>query len=425
VKHGSVYQRHLKSCPRDETGAFAPHRCHGAWGYVIDLPRAADGRRRQVTKSGFPTRAAARAAMQEVAALLASDFSPHAMTVGQYLDDWLAGKHALKPSTQAHYADAIRLYLKPHIGHIELMALRVEHLDRLYAAIRTGVSGKPLSNASRRRIHACLRSALNTAARRRLIAHNPALYVELPPEDPKRSVPWTVAEVRAFLDATEADRLATLFVLLLVTGMRRGEAVGLRWVDVDLEHQRLTVAQQITEVRGRPTLGTPKTRRGARRVPLDPTTVELLRRHRDQQRAERRQWGLPAAADLVFTREDGTALRPDSVTKYFHQLVTGAGLRVIRLHDLRHTNASLALDAGVDVKIMSDRLGHANTAITNDIYTHVSTDVGRAAAARLAGLILGPATAETHAPDAASPDRSPADVSCQVPPPTRQIGPGR
>jgi integrase len=388
VKYGSVYQRHLRTCPRNEDGTFAKHRCKGGWGYVIDLPRAADGRRRQITKSGYPTKAAARQALREMADTLVSDFPVHSLTVGEYLDSWLAGKHSLKPSTRAHYSDAIRLYLKPHIGHIQLRELRAHHIDRMYSAIALGQRNKPLTPSSIRRVHACLRSALNTAARRRLIVHNPTLYVELPPENPKRPTPWTATQCRTFIDAIQCDRLAPLYHLLITTGMRRGEAIGLRWSDVDLDRDLLVISQQITPVRGRSEIGAPKTRKGARLVPLDPATVAVLRTHRDAQARELTELGLAWREDgLVFIREDATAVMPDYVSKHFVALTRKAGLPRIRLHDLRHSHASMALEAGIDVKVVSERLGHSNTAITSDIYTHVSTAVGRAAALRIGELL--------------------------------------
>ncbi len=178
---------------------------------------------------------------------------------------------------------------------------------------------------------------------------------------------------------------------MLVTGLRRGEAVGLRWEDVDLEGRCLFVVQQITEVRGRAVLGTPKTKRGTRLVPLDDATVDQLRDHREAQQLEKSAWG-PAWNDhgFVFTREDGRHLRPEYVTRHFLTLASGAGLPVIRLHDLRHTNASLALAAGVELKVVSERLGHSTTTITADLYTHVHRAVGRAAADKIASVLEPP-----------------------------------
>ena len=174
----------------------------------------------------------------------------------------------------------------------------------------------------------------------------------------------------------------------MTTGMRRGEVVGLRWQDVDLDGRCLFIVQQITEVRGRSVVGTPKTRRGARVVPLDDGTVGRLRAHHEVQALERAAWDAGwHDSGLVFTREDGRSLRPEYVTRHFQKLADDAGLPVIRLHDLRHTNASIALAAGVDIKVVSDRLGHSTTAITADLYTHVNRNVGRAAANRIADIL--------------------------------------
>lgn len=192
-------------------------------------------------------------------------------------------------------------------------------------------------------MHAVLRSALNTAVKRRLIPYSPAEQIELAPENPKRPKPWTAEQCQTFLHDIADDRLANLYDLILVTGMRRGEAIGLRWEDLDLEGRCLFVVQQITEVHGRAVVGTPKTKRGTRLVAIDEGTVAMLGRHREIQDVERAAWG-PAWNDggMVFTREDGRPLRPEYATRHFQALAQAAALPAIRLHDLRHTNASLA-----------------------------------------------------------------------------------
>jgi integrase len=420
VKQGTVYQRHGAGCPRQPDGSYAKHRCKGSWTYLIDLGRDPSGKRRQRGKGGFPTKAAARAALQEVVSLQMADVDLHRLTVAEYLNGWLAGKHALKPSTAAHYRDALDLYLLPHLGPLRLLELRAHHLDRLYAAISVGKSGRPLSPSSVRRVHAALRSALNTAVKRRLIPYNPALHVELAPETPRRVQPWTPEQCRTFLDLIGDDRLAVLYELLIVTGLRRGEAVGLRWADVDLDDHCLIVRQQITDVRGKLVVGAPKTRRGARMIPLDEHTVMRLRRHLVAQQAEREVWGEAwHETGLVFTRGDGRPLRPEYVTRHFQALARAAGLPVIRLHDLRHTNASMALAAGIDIKVVSERLGHSTTAITSDLYTHVVPTVGRQAALQLADALgrAGSAADDyemTTKEAAAPPERSSGHASLQV-----------
>ena len=159
---------------------------------------------------------------------------------------------------------------------------------------------------------------------------------------------------------------------------------------VDLESGTLAVAQQAVELRGRLHFGPPKTRSGDRVVPLDAGTVGALRRHRDQQSDERRKWGSAyVESGLVFTRENGEPLNPSWVTHVFQRLAAEAGLPPIRFHDLRHTSASLALVAGVPIKVVSHRLGHSTTAITADLYTHVVPEVARGAADQIAALLPG------------------------------------
>ena len=385
MKHGTVVQRHTRDCPRESDGSFAPHRCKGTWRYILEYGRDSNGSRLQTSQGGFPTKGAAQTALQETVRTFMVDVSVHSLTVGEYLETWLAGKHALKPKTMSLYRDFTTNYLVPNLGQIRLLQLRAHHLDRMYANIALGMRGRPLSASTIRRIHAVLRSALNSAVKRRLIPYSPADHIELAPENPKRPKPWTVKQCQTFLRDIADDRLVNLYHLILFTGMRRGEAIGLRWEDVDLAGACLSVEQQITEVHGHSVVGTPKTKRGTRVVPIDADTVAMLRRHREMQEVEQTAWG-PAWNDagLVFTREDGRPLRPEYATRHFQALAERAGLPAIRLHDLRHTNASLALEAGVEMKVVSDRLGHSQISVTADLYTHVSNAVGRGAADKIA-----------------------------------------
>jgi integrase len=407
VKHGSVSQRHTRSCPRAEDGAYAPHRCRGSWQWVLEYGRDSSGRRLQTSKAGFATKAAAQSALQEMVRTLMTDVNLTSVTVQGYLETWLASKHALKPTTMALYTEFTTNYLVPHLGRIRLIELRAHHLDRMYANITVGRRGRPLSPSTIRRIHGVLRSALNTAVKRRLIPYNPAEHIELAPENPKRPKPWTPEQSQAFLQHVAQDRLANLYHLMLVTGMRRGETVGLRWEDVDLDGECLFVIQQITDVNGRSMVSTPKTKRGQRLVPIDAETVAMLRRQRETQNLERVAWG-PAwnEAGLIFTREDGRPLRPEYVTRHFQALAEEAGLPVIRLHDLRHTNASLALSAGVDLKVVSERLGHSQLAITADLYTHVNRGLGKAAAEQIARALRPASPAVPSAFLAQSPENT-------------------
>lgn len=217
---------------------------------------------------------------------------------------------------------------------------------------------------------------------------------------------WTVRLAgRPFLPArsrsassSARSRLTGLYALygvVVLTGLRRGEALGLRWADVDLDEGVLHVRQQVVAVGTEVRIGPPKTKAGERTVALSEATVAMLREHQARQRPERLMWG-EAWHDSghVFTYEDGRMLRPDHVTHLFRRLAKEAGLPLIRLHNLRHTSASLALAAGVPMKVVSDRLGHSSESITSALYTVVVPAVARDAAERIANVV--PLPTRTH-----------------------------
>lgn len=265
-----------------------------------------------------------------------------------------------------------------------------------------------LTAARIRRVHATLLSAMNTAVRRKVIAFNPARHVELPSGRRPRAVVWTDERVAvwkrtgrrppvavwtadqagAFLDAAIRDRLYPLFHLVAYRGLRRGEAVGLRWEDVDLDACSMQITQQVVQLGWTTEVGAPKTDSGARTVSLDRGTAEVLRRWRSIQANELKLLR-PRFAETgyVFTREDGTPLHPQLASDGFQKLSRAAGLPPIRLHDLRHTAASLALQAGVPMKVVSEQLGHSSLAITADTYTSILPAVAKAAAEAVAGII--------------------------------------
>jgi integrase len=174
-----------------------------------------------------------------------------------------------------------------------------------------------------------------------------------------------------------------------MTGMRRGEALGLRWSDVDLENARLSVRRALIPSGRKVIVSEPKTAKGRRVVALDPTTVEVLKAQAQRQLDEQRDWEeARVETGLVFTRESGDALDPEDVSRYWRQAVKKAMLPQIRLHDLRHTHATLALQAGVHPKVVSERLGHATVSITLDTYSHAIPAMQEEAAALIAGLVF-------------------------------------
>lgn len=242
-------------------------------------------------------------------------------------------------------------------------------------------------------VHTILHRALKDAVRWGRLARNPADAVDPPRGGQKADgvQSWDADTLREFLAASRAsgDRLHALWVLLATTGMRRGEALGLRWSDVDLEAGRLRVVQTIIQVRSEVTVGEPKTARGRRPIALDPATVTALREHRHRMLEERMLLGADFSdEDLVFHQPDGSCLKPDAVSAVFLRRVERAGLPRLTLKGLRHTWATLALERGVHPRVVQERLGHSTISITLGTYSHVAPTLHDEAAQIVADLVL-------------------------------------
>lgn len=296
---------------------------------------------------------------------------------------------SLRPSTLNSYRIAIHRHIVPELGHVKLQQLTPDRLDRFYADLVAG----GLSAKSVRNIHVMIHKALHDAVRKNLVPRNVAAAAD-PPKlnraDRAEMRTWTPAQLRAFFDGIAEHRLAAAFLLAATTGMRRGEVLGLRWRDLDLAGRCLQVNQTVLSVSYQLTFGGPKTARGRRRITLDPETVRVLTAHRSAQRQEKRGAGDGYDDhDLVFARPDGRPIHPDYFSQTFDRTVERLKLPRIRLHDLRHTHATLGLAAGIPVKVISDRLGHATTSFTQDVYMHAIPDLEHDAADQIADLVFG------------------------------------
>lgn len=242
-------------------------------------------------------------------------------------------------------------------------------------------------------VHTILHRALKDAVRWGRLARNPADAADPPRGGPKSDGvhAWDAPTLRRFLAASSdsGDRQHPLWVLLATTGMRRGEALGLRWSDVDLDADRLHVVQTIIQVRSKVTIGEPKTARGRRPIALDGGTVAVLREHRREMLEQRMLVG-PGFDDrgLVFHHPDGSCLKPDAVSAAFVRRVRTAGLPRLTLKGLRHTWATLALESGIHPRVVQERLGHSTIAITLGIYSHVAPTLHDEAAQLVADLVL-------------------------------------
>ena len=313
--------------------------------------------------------------------------APERLTVGQFLQDWFAvHRDRLRPTTVRRYRQVLDHLLLPTLGREKLAQLTPSTVERALARLRR--EGK--STYAVRQARAVLRRALQDAVRDGLLAQNPAALARPVPVDPPRPNVWSADEARRFLEAAQGHWLWPLFALALATGMRLGELLGLPWEQVDLDSGALTVLHQLQRVDGSWRLVPPKSRQSRRSLPLTPLARTALLRQRAQQEAWRaapdwrgNPWG------LVFTTRLGTPLDARNVNRAFAQLVEQAGVPRVRFHDLRHTAASLALEAGADLKTVSALLGHSQISVTADYYAHVSRRLAEDAATRLERLLSG------------------------------------
>lgn len=366
------------------------------WAFILESGEGANGKRRQVWRSGFATKRAAQDALQEEIRrrLAGMVLDVKRLTVGAFLQErWLPGLSSLRPSTVASYEASVRLHLRPRIGGSQLRELSTPDVNELLASLvqPKSVGGAGLAPPSVRIVHATLRTALRDAVRWGLVPNNVATGAQLPRRSRPEMRVWSADQLRTFLAATAADPVGPLYALIATTGLRRGEATGVRWQQIDLDRGRLLVDHQLVYLGyDRVVSGEPKTRRGHRVLSLDEGTVSLLRRHARRQAEHRAASGQGGDPTYVFTRPDLEPYTPDFITKHFGVLVRRTGLPVIRLHDLRHTHATLGLAAGIPAKVMADRLGHSSVLLSLDTYSHVSPVLDADAANLIARLIAGP-----------------------------------
>ena len=386
------------------SGSAVPRkdRQSGTWFFIVDLPPRGDGGRRQVKRRGFKTKAEAQAALDDlrVQGRRGGYVSPIRQTFGAFLtDDWLpAIRSTVEPSTHASYDRYLRLHVIPHIGGVGLQQLDAGILNKLYAELldHGRLDGRPggLSPRTVRYIHTIIGRALREAVAWDRLVRNVAQAAQPPvtaQSRPPEMRTWDGPTVARFLELVRDDRHYPTWLFLATTGCRRGEALGLRWGDADLDAAKIAIRQTVTSI-GHELRVAPRTKTGKPRpVQLDAATVAALRSVRARQAQERLLLG-PAYVDrdLVFARPDGQPQHPDHFSMAFDRRVARYKLPRIRLHDLRHTWATLALSAGVDVKIVSERLGHASAKITWDIYQHVTPTMQTDAAETVAQLIFGP-----------------------------------
>ncbi|HEX8510354.1 MAG TPA: tyrosine-type recombinase/integrase [Propionibacteriaceae bacterium] len=360
----------------------------GRWRGAVDLGWHGGKRRRK-----YITRRTQAEALREVRQLAsaaeAGRLSPvRAPTVAQWLERYLieVAASSVRPSTLHRYRQEVRLYIGPELGKIPLDKLRPNQVAEFYR-----LQLQRLSPGSVRRLHALLRRSLTVAVRWQIISWNPVSAVDPPSLEHHEVQPYNLEEVRRFLTAVAGTRLEARWLLAIALGMRQGEVLGLAWKDVDLDRGVLRVSQSLQYRPGEGLqLVQPKTARSRRTVPLPDSLAAALKLHREQQDEDRsaagefwEDWG------LVFTTRYGTPLSPRNDYRSFRQITEGAGLRRVRLHDLRHTAASLMLAQGVTARTIMETLGHSQISITMNTYSHVDPAVSREAANLMESALWG------------------------------------
>lgn len=369
-----------------------------AWQVLIDGRDPVTGGRKRSTVGTYRTKKEAEKAERD--ALTHRErgtlLDPSKTTIGQLLDSWLATKSGvISDQSIKDYEITIRLHLKPALGAIPTQTLTPERLQRQYQAWRdAGMSARQA-----RGCHMRLSQALDQARGWGLVLRNVCDDVSPPKIGKSKADVWNREEARCFLDTAIADALTPLWHLLLLEGMRRGEALGLRWRDINWERGTAHISQTVkpdNTNRGAPLIqDRTKTAAGARSVRLTADTLTVLKEHRTrwlERRIAAEKW---ADHDLIVCTSVGTPINPNNVARSFNLLVLRAGLRRIRPHDLRHTHATLLLLAGVPAKVVSERLGHASVGITLDLYSHVLPDMQDLAADAMS-MLMRSATGTDH-----------------------------
>jgi integrase len=312
------------------------------------------------------------------------------MTVEEWLTYWVENiaPARVRPRTLNSYRSIIRMHLVPNIGSRRLDQLMPEHLEQTYQALLA--SGR--SPATVLRIHRMLHRALKIALQRDRVARNVATMVEPPRQErPQTPEPLDVEECKRVLAAAEGRRNSARWTVALALGLRQSEALALQWRDIDLNKGRLSVRRGLHRVPGQGLVFTePKTDRSRRTIALPAPLIDALRKHRETQDLERLVAGTEWEDwDLVFAQINGRPLDKHADYQAWCALLRDAGVRHIRLHDGRHTAATLLLTAGVHPRVVMELLGHSQMRTTTDIYSHVMPALAQEAADRMGATLWG------------------------------------
>ncbi|MGC5328331.1 tyrosine-type recombinase/integrase [Brevibacillus sp. SYSU BS000544] len=346
-----------------------------SWYYRITVGKTTEGKRKTKSKGGFRTKREAVNAATELLILIKNghynEYSQ--MPFGEFMEQFLTDKKLrIRPSTLEQYTWAVRKQIIPAIGDVPLGKLKPFTLQEFYNNLAR--EGK-VSSMNLRKIHTLIKAALKKAVRWELIDRNVAELLDAPREEKSEIVVWDLDQAKKFISFAESYPYYLAFLLAITTGARQGEILGLRWKDVDLERGIISIVQTLSHD-GKRMNPAPKTKAGRRTLSLPTEVTQELKRWK----------GLPD--HLVVQSKADTPINPRNLNRQFKNIIEKAELPNIRFHDLRHTHATLLLLQGVHPKIVAERLGHANTRMTLDTYSHLLPNMQQEAAEKFGQIFF-------------------------------------
>ncbi|MGD6896074.1 tyrosine-type recombinase/integrase [Bacillus infantis] len=338
--------------------------------YFVMLEIGENGKRKQKKKMGFKTKKEATAYLAETQTALnkGSYIEPSKVSFKDFMNEWFTTIKKKSVRTNDTYRILIEKYVNVYFVDVPLSSLKSIHVEDFINKMHE----QGYSPATIRKVYNIITNALDYAVDKGLIIKNVAKKATLPKDNKKEMSVWTKDEVNKFLNTAKNDRLYILFVMALMTGMRQGELFGLRWRDINFETSKLTVKQTLAH-NGKEFYTGAKTNAGNRSIGLSKSLIDKLMEHKELIAKEKAEMGDSYIdQDLVFCTPMGTPLNAANIRKrLFNPLIEEAGVPQIRFHDLRHTHATSLLADGVNVKVISERLGHSNIKVTLDTYSHV------------------------------------------------------
>jgi integrase len=357
------------------------------WYYVLDLGKDDKGIRKQKKKRGFKTKKEAEKALIETINAInkGSYIEPSKMTYQEYTEQWFGTKkHSICSQSVKVYENCLRKRIIPKLGQYRLSRVTTILIQSFIDSLKE----EGLSDSTIKKYLEIIRNSLEYAIDFNLLSTNPAIKVKLPKSNKKEMKVWSQEEANGFLKKAKDDPCFIVFQLALSTGMRQGEILGLRWKDINIEKGMLYIQQTLSQD-GKTFIAGAKTKSSIRAINLSSSTIKYLRERRINIAKDKLRYGpLYNDNDLIGCTQHGTPLNPANIRRSFNRIIKQADLPKIRFHDLRHTHATLLLAQGVNVKVISERLGHSNIKVTLDTYSHVLPTMQEEVARKLDEILI-------------------------------------